>query len=70
VRGTSEELFFGGMPSYYVDFVVMTFKLIDLTFHFTYIKHFNLVIARASKEPETVDRVPANLVDGIVMSFD
>lgn len=70
VRRTGKELFFMGMPSDYSDLIFMAFEAVKLTFELTDVKDFDLLVATASKEPVSIDGVPAHLVYCRIVSMN
>jgi len=58
------------MPGNYRDWVVMSFKTIELFIWFTYIVDFDLLVLARSQKPVAIYWVPAHLIDNIIMSWN
>ena len=64
---TCEEFLLVRMPAYYGDLTFLTFETVQLIFMLAHIEYFDLVTFASSKEPIPVYRIPANLIDGVIV---
>lgn len=69
VRSTSKQLLLKRMPCNYCYLVIMLLEHIKL-FHSSNIMYFERVISRPSQKPITINGIPSDLIDCIVMSLN
>ena len=62
-----KELFFVRMPAHYRYLTFLTLETVELILMLAHIEYFDLITFASSEEPIPVYRVPANLIDGIIM---
>ena len=55
------------MPAHYRYLTFLTLETVELILMLAHIEYFDLVTFASSEEPIPVYRVPANLIDGIIM---
>ena len=65
---TCEELLLVRMPAYYRDLTFLPLETVKLIFVLAHIEYFDLITFASSEEPIPIYWIPANLIDGIIVS--
>lgn len=65
---TGEQIFFERMPCNHIDWVIVSFKTIELLIKFSNVVNLNFRVSTASQKPVAVHRIPSYLSDCIVVS--
>ena len=65
---TCEELLLVRMPAYYRDLTFLPLETVKLIFVLAHIEYFYLITFASSEEPIPIYWIPANLIDGIIVS--
>ena len=62
-----KELLLMRMPAHYRNLTLLTLETVQFIFMLAYIEYFDLVTFASSKKPVSINWVPANLIDGIIV---
>ena len=69
VRSTREKLLLVRMPGYHSHLVFMSLKAVEFAVALTDVEHLDLVVTATCQEPVPIDGIPADLVDGRIVSM-